>query len=332
MILVRLATAAGACLLSGVGAWAQQATVEPPPAKVIQQGTAANQPLPKAWSPLEIELAQARCAVLLKGLDVVVVPATPWRDGDCGTPAPVKLISIGKKQPVTLNPPVVLTCDMVAALDKWVERDLQPLARKHLGGALVRLDAMSSYSCRNAYGNAKSRLSEHGRVNALDIGAFVSGRGQTALVLTDWGLTAREIAAAAKAAEVAKANAPTNKGTTDTASTTTGSLRGPVTESAQAGIKFGIPNLAIQLPGSTLGGDSQSHGHVGFAPANRLGGPKGDDPGPAQASSDKMDFLRGAHSSACRIFGTVLGPEANSAHKNHFHVDMAERHGIKICE
>jgi hypothetical protein len=45
-----------------------------------------------------------------------------------------------------------------------------------------------------------------------------------------------------------------------------------------------------------------------------------------------MDFLRGAHHAACRIFGTVLGPEANRAHRNHFHLDMAERKVIAICE
>ena len=46
-----------------------------------------------------------------------------------------------------------------------------------------------------------------------------------------------------------------------------------------------------------------------------------------------MDFLRAAHRSACKIFGTVLGPEANNAHQNHFHVDMAERdQEHRICE
>ena len=46
-----------------------------------------------------------------------------------------------------------------------------------------------------------------------------------------------------------------------------------------------------------------------------------------------MDFLRAAHESACKLFGTVLGPEANNAHRNHFHVDMAERiKHTKICE
>lgn len=36
-----------------------------------------------------------------------------------------------------------------------------------------------------------------------------------------------------------------------------------------------------------------------------------------------QDFLRALHSSACRRFGTVLGPDYNAAHYNHFHMDMS---------
>ena len=43
-------------------------------------------------------------------------------------------------------------------------------------------------------------------------------------------------------------------------------------------------------------------------------------------------FLHEAHAAACRIFGTTLGPEANEEHRNHFHVDMAERKYKKICD
>ena len=85
------------------------------------------------------------------------------------------------------------------------------------------------------------------------------------------------------------------------------------------------------MPGSRLPSDA---GSVGLAQPNRLGGPKpqaGTEPNPA-ALNGKMDFLRGAHRAACKIFGTVLGPEANNAHKNHFHVDMADRRGLMICE
>ena len=43
------------------------------------------------------------------------------------------------------------------------------------------------------------------------------------------------------------------------------------------------------------------------------------------AGDERAAFLRDIHDGACQIFGTVLGPEANDAHKNHFHLDMTER-------
>ncbi len=35
----------------------------------------------------------------------------------------------------------------------------------------------------------------------------------------------------------------------------------------------------------------------------------------------KADFLRDVHEGACRFFRVVLGPDANAAHANHFHLD-----------
>jgi hypothetical protein len=43
------------------------------------------------------------------------------------------------------------------------------------------------------------------------------------------------------------------------------------------------------------------------------------------AGDERAAFLRRIHDGACEIFGTTLGPEANEAHKNHFHLDMKER-------
>ena len=65
---------------------------------------------------------------------------------------------------------------------------------------------------------------------------------------------------------------------------------------------------------------------------SRLGGPKAASGENGAGSGGKTDFLRGAHATACRIFGTVLGPEANNAHKNHFHLDMAPRNRANFCE
>jgi hypothetical protein len=39
-------------------------------------------------------------------------------------------------------------------------------------------------------------------------------------------------------------------------------------------------------------------------------------------SGDKGRFLREVREGACKQFNTVLGPDYNAAHRNHFHVDM----------
>jgi hypothetical protein len=44
-----------------------------------------------------------------------------------------------------------------------------------------------------------------------------------------------------------------------------------------------------------------------------------------QGADDQRRFLRTVFKSACRRFTTALGPEYNSAHANHFHLDMGGR-------
>jgi len=39
-------------------------------------------------------------------------------------------------------------------------------------------------------------------------------------------------------------------------------------------------------------------------------------------------FLRVIHDAACRRFATVLGPDYNALHANHFHLDMGRRPGL----
>jgi hypothetical protein len=50
------------------------------------------------------------------------------------------------------------------------------------------------------------------------------------------------------------------------------------------------------------------------------------------AKDERSQFLRDVHDGACKIFGTVLGPDANAAHKNHFHLDMAPRRHSAYCQ
>jgi hypothetical protein len=344
-----LATAAALGVLASSGAWAQRAItvghpgadqrVQLPLARPDGAGQralpdkSAAAPVSATWSAQDIEQAQARCNALLKGLDVVAVPEEPLREGtNCGTPRPMKLISVGKSPQVAFSPPPTVTCDMVAAMKRWLDEDVQPLAHRHLGASVIRIETMSSYSCRNAYGRATSKLSEHARANAIDLAAFVTARGQTAVVLADWGLTAREIVAKAQQgsppAPVAHETGPPQK--------TAGALQ-PIDHHPAAApllrdlMPLTAPGISVQLRGL-----SRNPTELGLVEGSRLGGPRVHDAARdlAPGTGDgKMDFLRSAHRAACKIFGTVLGPEANSAHRNHFHVDMAERvQHMKICE
>jgi hypothetical protein len=305
---------------------------------VLTPGQPAAPPAAPEWSAKEIEDGRARCTALLKGLDLVAEPAPPIREGEaCGAAAPMQLVSIGSSPKITFSPPATLTCDMIVALHKWLQRDVQPLARKHLGAPVVEVATMSSFSCRNAYGRAKSRLSEHGRVNAIDIGTFVTERGEKTLVLADWGPVAREIADDAKAETVkrqAEAAAAARKAKGKPAPETPRVATPDIPKSLQAGtsIPLGIPRVTFGIRGPGSADDDGPTG-LGWAPPSRLGGPKeADAAAPAGPPGGKPAFLHAVHKAACTVFSTVLGPEANKAHKNHFHLDMAERKSPVICE
>jgi hypothetical protein len=332
---------------------------------------AAKKPaIPTEWPAVDVELAKARCTQLLKGVDAVSVPEAPFRKGDCGAMAPVRLISIGKNPEVSFSPPPVVSCDLVVGLTKWIKTEVQPAARRHLGSEVIRIESMSDYSCRMAYGRVGNKLSEHGKANALDIRGFITRKGDQAIVLAHWGETKRDVerriasanAATAKAEAVRVAAAEANAARAETAAETA--------KAANTGSKLprktlveGMPgkNQDLALPASvtkedsvtpTLGSREDGAGNkkkrkktdeiskqgkasdtvvAALPPAGAASVAKAA-AAPPPPNTPTSRFLHAVHDAGCRIFGTTLGPEANEAHRNHFHVDMAERKVRKICD
>jgi len=317
---------------------------------------------PEAWAPDVIAAAKARCEVILKKIGAVAIPEAPIKLGSCGAPAPIQLVSIGKNPQVAISPPAVVTCELAEALSLWLEKDLQPLSRTYFNTEIIKIESMSSYSCRNAYGRKGGKLSEHGVANALDIRGFVTANAKTAYVLEDWGKPQREILAEIAAAKAAEQKAAAIKAAAEKAaqanqladkkgsspvtppSATASSVGAPAAGIARRTIIDGIPKITVTIPGAKSDGHGASD--YSFGEPDRLGGPKGEPADAAQLSpalklakskiasqADRTkEFLHAAHRSACTIFGTTLGPEANSAHRNHFHVDMAFRRSMKICD
>lgn len=303
---------------------AQPRASQPPlPQRKSETGMPAT-PEPDVWTREQITAAQAQCDTLLRTIDAVIIPQPPIKEGKCGAPAPVRLVSLGKTLPVSFSPPALVDCRMAAALNTWISQHVQPLAAKHLGERIVQVEVMSDYSCRRSSGR-RDRLSQHAFADALDIRGFVTQSGRRTRVLQAWGETQRDIAArlAAEAAQDAapptsKTGADTNRSATEaTASTSTQSMLLGTSKAAQKAANVAAKRKTLRDRALVA---SLSSGVPALALHSKS------PPGP------DSKFLRAAHAAACRIFGTTLGPEANDAHRNHFHVDMAERRYKRICD
>ncbi|HVR91399.1 MAG TPA: extensin family protein [Novosphingobium sp.] len=146
----------------------------------------------------------------------------------CSTLGTVHLASLqGDDAALALSNLGPVTCPLANTFAGWARFGVDRAARQILGSALVRIETMGSYSCRNIAGS--SRRSAHATANAIDVSAFVLADGRRISVLGSW-----------------------------------------------AG---------------------------GTAPERR--------------------FLTIIHSSACKRFGTVLGPGYNAAHHDHLHVELS---------
>lgn len=327
------------------------------------------------WTEEEINAERARCAEVLKGVDAEYAPADPVRNGGCGSAGPVKLISIGKEMKVGVSPPATMTCDLVVALVYWMEKDVQPAARRLFGKPVTRISNISDYSCRNSPGRTSTRLSEHALANALDVRDFHTEDGQVIDLKRDWGPTARDIAAqiaAEKAAEAARKAAAAaaqaaakaaKEAATKTGAAEKGAIRDAgetkdeVKSDPKAGTRANAKAEAAEAKESEVAErklsprerrrleraerrKARQEAREAAKEAARLAREAPSVVMPASASlaaaaqnpGPRGQFLREIHEAACGTFGTVLGPEANEAHRDHFHLDMAKRRYKSFCE
>lgn len=138
---------------------------------------------------------------------------------------------------------------------------------------------------------------------------------------------------------------------TDSATITVSGL-GPVTCAAAtpfaAWARYGVDRAAQQILGSRLvkietygsyscrnvAGTSRRSGHASANAIDVSGFVLGDGRRITVlgdwngGTAEERRFLRVVHDSACKRFGTMLGPNYNAAHANHFHL---EADGAKFC-
>ena len=148
----------------------------------------------------------------------------------CSTLGTVRLASLRSDEAsMGLSNLGPVTCPLASTFASWARFGVDRAAQQILGSALVRIESMGSYNCRNVAGS--DRRSAHATANAIDISGFVLADGRRITVRGDW--------------------------------------------------------------------QSQS-------PRVRM-------------------FLTTIHTSACKRFGTVLGPAYNAAHQDHLHLELSGR-------
>jgi hypothetical protein len=179
-----------------------------------------------------VEAGRADCERRLSGLHILFDPLDPIREGTCGTPAPIRLkgFESDREPELQFSPAPTITCKLTEALRHWFDDVVQPKAKTYLHASIVRMRDLQAYNCRSRYDDPMQRLSQHAYANAIDVGEFITAKGEHINVLDSWN-----------------------------------------------------------------------------------------------SGDERASFLHDIHDGACEIFGTTLGPEANDAHKNHFHLDMTER-------
>ena len=250
------------------------------------------QPAPP-WTETEIAKARTQCNRLLNKVTLVADVLEPTREGVCGAPAPRLVKSLGVSK-VRIDPSPALDCPMIAALNTWLADKLQPAAQKGFGSPVVRILAEGAYSCRNRYGLASAPISEHAFMNAIDISGFVLANGKVIKVSKSWAPQSHALQGSLTAKPT-----PLSRG---------------LKILAVAEVKLGASDLAKQV-----------------AVKSKPSAPSAAEKEKAVREAESV-FLHRVHDDACDIFGTVLGPDANAAHHDHFHLDMKARKYRSICE
>ena len=247
----------------------------------------------------------------------------------CVVPAVYAISAVGVERAVTLTPEAELTCELADRLDRFVAETVEPLAADMLGSPLTGLAVAGSYVCRTRNNQPGARPSEHGKANAIDIAAFLLADGRRISIADNWTLP------------------PDGAGVEDPSDETghdseggdgDGAIPVPVAKPVDAGPDNALENQTdkrgdkpVENAGKNpVDGSGQNpvenggQGTVETSVDEAGKTPGAASPDPAETAPEEQ-FLRAVHAAACGPFTTVIGPDGDVHHRDHFHFDLVRR-------
>lgn len=118
----------------------------------------------------------------LKLYDMDFTPVADGGTAACPIRNAVQVTRVGRAK---LSKPATMTCAVAEQLSSFESVFVQPAAIRVLGSPVTTLHHYGTYACRRATGKA-SRMSEHAKANAIDIGVFETEKGDKVSVARHW--------------------------------------------------------------------------------------------------------------------------------------------------
>ena len=138
------------------------------------------------------EVLAGQCPLVDRGI-VNAVALPPIVEGNgCGHPEPYEVTAFGGQAGVRLSVPAKLNCVMISQLYRYFADDVQPLAETYFGERVAEARVAASYACRSRNSKRGAKLSEHARMNAIDISAVRLASGKEMTIKDDWGSLKRK--------------------------------------------------------------------------------------------------------------------------------------------
>ncbi|MFI0473167.1 extensin family protein [Halomonas sp. HMF6819] len=111
---------------------------------------------------------------------------TPVADYSPTTSCPLSNIVRMNSSSVRFNRSFVASCPMALAWVMFERHELQPAAAEIMGSRVSQVDHVGSFACRNVYGRATGRRSEHATAEALDVTGFRFENGRRITLINNW--------------------------------------------------------------------------------------------------------------------------------------------------
>ncbi len=150
----------------------------------------------KPWAPLAFDdppnwLTRFKLQSLDADSCTALLATTPLRfkelpDRETAGGCELKDVVRVDRTALQIGSPLTLSCRTAVSLALWERHVVLPAAQRELGQPVQRLEHLGSLACRNVYGRAEGRRSQHASADAVDVAGFVFKDGRRVSVARHW--------------------------------------------------------------------------------------------------------------------------------------------------